>query len=57
MISNRNKSLRDFDWILLLTVFALCVYGLIILSSAANTLDNYRSVMRSQTIATILGLQ
>lgn len=55
MISNRNKSLRDFDWIMLLTVFALCVYGLIILSSAANTLDNYRSVMRSQTIATILG--
>ncbi|NLM06074.1 MAG: rod shape-determining protein RodA [Tissierellia bacterium] len=55
MINIRNKSLKDFDWALLITTLALCIYGLIVLSSAASGLKNYDSIMKSQIAATVLG--
>lgn len=54
-INVRNKSFRDFDWMLFLTVLVITFFGLIVLSSAAYSLDNYSSLMKSQIIATILG--
>lgn len=52
---NRNKKVRrQFDWILFLTVAALCAYGLIVLNSAVHA-DNDLSTLRTQIISTAAG--
>ncbi|MDR7870605.1 MAG: rod shape-determining protein RodA [Tissierellaceae bacterium] len=55
MFNLKLKSFKKFDFILLFTMIALCIYGLIILKSATLSYGT-NSYLKSQTIAIFLGL-
>ena len=54
MFNFRKKSFKKFDFILLISVILLCIYGLVILKSATLSYDTNKYV-RTQTISTIIG--
>lgn len=54
MLNLRRKSFKKFDFVLLTTVILLCIYGIIVLSSATLSYDNPQNV-QTQIIATIIG--
>lgn len=54
MFNLRKKSFKKFDFILLFTVILLCIFGLIVLSSATLSYNSTRFV-KTQAIATIIG--
>ncbi|TJX14296.1 rod shape-determining protein RodA [Tissierella creatinini] len=54
MFNLKRKSFKKFDFVLLTTVILLCIYGIIVLSSATLSYDNSRNV-QTQTISTIIG--
>ncbi len=54
-INIRNKSFADFDKVLFLSVVAVSIFGLIVLSSAAHSLEDSAHIMKSQIMATALG--
>lgn len=55
MFNLKKKSFKKFDFILLITVFILCIYGLIMIKSATLSYDNIRFV-KTQAISGLLGL-
>lgn len=55
MFNFKRKSFKKFDFILFFTVLILCIFGLIILHSASLSTITGSSIIRSQTMATILG--
>jgi rod shape determining protein RodA len=54
MFNLRKKAFKKFDFVLLITIILLCVYGLVILKSATLSYDT-NSYVKSQAIATVLG--
>lgn len=55
MFNFRRKSFKKFDFVLFITVLILCIFGIIILNSASLSTNTGANIIRSQTIATILG--
>lgn len=55
MFNLKKKSFKKFDFILLITIFILCIYGLIMIKSATLSYDNTRFV-KTQAISGIIGL-
>lgn len=55
MFNLKRKSFKRFDFVLLTTVILLSIYGIIIIYSAALSLDSLRYV-KTQSISTLLGL-
>lgn len=55
MTMERRNLIRDVDYKLLLNIFVLCAFGLVVLKSAALSLDNTSRIMRAQHVATGLG--
>lgn len=54
MLNIKNKSLKNFDFILFFTTLILCIYGLIIIRSATLTMGPEK-YLRSQIGAMIIG--
>lgn len=54
MFNLKRKAFKKFDFILLLTVLLLCIYGIIMIKSATLSFENNRNVI-VQTLATVLG--
>lgn len=54
MFNLKRKAFKNFDFILLITVLLLCIYGIIMIRSATLSFENPRYV-KVQTLATILG--
>ncbi len=54
MFNLKKKSYKKFDYILLLTVLLLCIYGLIMIRSATLSKETL-SYVKTQAIATALG--
>lgn len=54
MFNLKLKSFKKFDFVLLFTTIALCIYGLIVLKSATLSFDT-DTYMKSQITAIILG--
>lgn len=54
MFNLKKKSFKKFDFLLLFSVIALCVFGLIMINSATLSFENPKYV-KTQAIATILG--
>ena len=55
MFNFKKKSFKKFDFILFLTVLTLCLFGFVVLHSATLSTATGESIMRSQSIATIIG--
>lgn len=55
MLTFRKKVLKRFDFVLFITVILLCIYGLIMITSATASFDNPRFV-KVQGISMILGI-
>lgn len=55
MFNRSKKDLSQFDWPLLLSTAALCLYGFIVLNSAMVSMGGSWRYMRSQILATIIG--
>ena len=55
MFNLKLKSFKKFDYVLLITMIVLCIYGLVILKSATLSYGT-NSYLRSQTIAIVIGL-
>lgn len=55
MFGLKKKSIKKFDFILLITVLLLCGYGLLMIRSATLSYDTIRHV-KTQGAATIIGL-
>jgi rod shape determining protein RodA len=54
MFNLRKKAFKKFDFVLLISVILLCIFGLIILKSATLSYDTNRYV-KTQAISTIIG--
>lgn len=54
-MKTRKDFIKDFDYKLLILVIIISAFGILILKSAATSLDDYRSIMKSQIVATVLG--
>lgn len=55
MFNFKRKSFKKFDFVLFTTVLILCIFGIIILNSASLSTATGSSIIKSQSIATILG--
>src|SRR5665648_24006 len=55
MFNIKRKSFKRFDFILLLTVILLSIYGIVVIYSATLSLDNLRYV-QTQATSTLIGL-
>ncbi|MBC8589194.1 rod shape-determining protein RodA [Paratissierella segnis] len=55
MFNLKKKSFKKFDFLLLFSVIALCIYGLIMIKSATLSFESSKQV-KTQAISTILGL-
>lgn len=58
MFNLRRKAFKKFDFLLLITVIILCIFGLVIMKSATlsyEVADQPNRYVRTQTIATMLG--
>lgn len=55
MFNLKLKSFKKFDFVLLITMIVLCIYGLVILKSATLSYGT-NSYLKSQTIAIAIGL-
>lgn len=55
MFNIRRKSFKKFDFVLFFSVLISCIFGLIVLRSATLNSAVGSSIIRSQTIVTILG--
>lgn len=54
MFNLNRKSFKKFDYILLLTVLLLCIYGLVMIRSATLSKETL-SFVKTQAVATVLG--
>lgn len=54
MFNLKMKSFKKFDFVLLITVLLLCIYGIILIRSATLSYESSRYVV-VQTLATVLG--
>ncbi len=54
-MNTRRDIIKDFDYKLLINIVLLCIFGLVVLSSATLSLDNKSGIMSSQKVATMLG--
>lgn len=54
MFNLKMKSFKKFDFVLLITVLLLCIYGIIMIRSATLSYESSRYVV-VQTLATVLG--
>lgn len=55
MFNLKKKSFKKFDFILIITVLILCVYGLLMIKSATLSYENIRFV-KTQAISGLIGL-
>lgn len=55
MFNFKRKSFKKFDFVLFFTVLILCIFGMVILHSASLSTATGSSIIKSQTISTILG--
>lgn len=55
MFNFSKKNWKQIDWMTLLTIIALCAYGLTVLRSATARLSSSESMLKSQMIATGIG--
>lgn len=55
-MEKRKELIRDMDYLLVIVTLVICIFGLIILRSASLSLDSGDRIMRSQTMATGLGI-
>ena len=54
-MEKRKELVRDTDYLLVIAILVVCIFGLVILRSASLSLTAGNRIMRSQTIATGLG--
>lgn len=54
MFNLKRKAFKNFDFVLLVTVLLLCIYGIIMIRSATLSFNNNRYV-KVQSLSTILG--
>ncbi len=54
-MEKRRNLIKSIDYKLLIGIIVLCIFGLVVLSSATLSLDGKNAIMRSQRVATFLG--
>ena len=54
-MEKRINLIKNIDYKLLIGIIVLCIFGLVVLSSATLSLDGKNAIMRSQRVATFLG--